>query len=125
MASLTQRLKTYIEIDEQNKDLIYNALFVNKQSVMIGNNFLLETDYSDRLTLIIKYKNSITTVTFAEFLMYVEVERNEINYEFELKYDATPEWLFQLSTIHDLGFIEHKYMKYLNKLHELYSVEYD
>lgn len=131
MASLVQKFKAFTNNTPYDTSLIYDHLHINRILVKFHPNFTVYCDSEDNLTLDVEQKEVITFIIFKEHHMEVYVSRDFgrdfVNYDgfFELKYDATPEWIFQLSTIHDLGFIEYRYMKYLNKLQELYSIEYD
>ncbi|AFC21903.1 hypothetical protein GAP32_448 [Cronobacter phage vB_CsaM_GAP32] len=129
MASLVQKFKAFTDLSEHNISQVYTSLYVEKRVVNFHPNFALFADMEDVLVLEVTQKEVLTFVEFHEEYMHVSVSRNFTEHEiedaedFDLKYDATPEWLFQLSTVHDMGFIEGRYMKHLNKLHELYSTE--
>lgn len=123
--SLVQKFKMYTNADEVEIDMVYKSLYVDKFIIFAGNNFSLETDLQDRLVLNVIYRGSETNITFGQHVMYVEVTRDSQQFYFEMEYDISKEWLFQLSTKYDLGFIEHRYMKYLNLLNDFYSVDYD
>lgn len=131
MASLVQKFKAFTDISSNDITRIYDALYIQKILVKFHPNFTLYADGEDILVLDVQQKEVLTYIEFHENHMLVNVSRDftddEVNSaeEFILKYDATSEWLFQLSTIHDLGFIENRYMKYLNKLRDLYSTDYD
>lgn len=126
MASLVQKFKAFTEMSEINISTIYTALYINKKTVKLHPNFVLFADIEDVLVLEVTQKEVLTYIEFHQHHMHISVSRDFTEHEvedaedFDLDYDASPEWLFQLSTVHDLGFIEGKYMKYLNKLRELY-----
>lgn len=126
MASLVQKFKAFTELSDNDITRIYDSLYINKQTVKLHPNFVLFSDMEDVLILEVTQKEVLTYIEFHQHHMHISVSRDFNDYEiesaedFDLDYDASPEWLFQLSTLHDLGFIEGKYMKYLNKLRELY-----
>lgn len=131
MASLVQKFKAFTELTKYDISLIYTSLYVEKKVVNFHPNFKLLSDINDILVLEVTQKEVLTSIEFYEHHMHVLVSRDfteheiESAEEFDLKYDANSEWLFQLSTVHDLGFIEGRYMKYLNKLRDIYSTDYD
>lgn len=133
--TLVQKFKIYTEVSEQDRDKIYDFIYAQKGLMIQGNNFSMEADNYDNLTVIVDQNDSRTVVTCHNDHMSVWVGRhyrestssNESNwsseYEFNIDYDVSPEWMFQISTQYDLGFLEHRYIKYLRKLHEMYSLE--
>lgn len=131
MASLVQKFKAFTDISKNDISRIYDSLYIQKLLVKFHPNFVLFADREDILVLEVTQKDVLTYIEFHEHHMHVMVSRNftqdeiEDVEEFDLKYDATPEWLFQLSTVQDLGFIEGRYMKHLNKLRDIYSTDYD
>ena len=128
MASLVQKFKAFTELSEIDISKIRESLYVNKQMVQLHPNFsLFPGSLGELLMLEVTQKEVLTYIEFHENCMQVSVSRNFTEHEvedcqdFNLNYDASPEWIFQLSTMYDIGFIEGRYMKYLNKLRELYS----
>lgn len=131
MASLVQKFKEFTNSAPYDVNLIYTSLYVEKKFVNFHPNFTLYANSNDILVLDVQQKSVLTYIEFHKDHMLVTVSRDFSDQEiysaedFTLKYDVTPEGLFQLSTIHDLGFIENRYMKYLNKLRDLYSTDYE
>ena len=131
MASLVQKFKAFTDLSEHNISQVYTSLYVEKKVVNFHPNFVMFVDMQDVLVLEVTQKEVLTFIEFHEHHMHVMVSRDFTEHEiedaeeFDLKYDATPELLFQLSTVQDLGFIENRYMKHLNKLRDIYSTDYD
>jgi hypothetical protein len=132
--TLVQKFKCYTEVSDQDRDVIYNFLYVQKGIFLQGDTLSIEVDEVDQLTIIVDKDDSKTIITCLPEHMNVWVGRHfretrsgetswGSEHNFELKYDVTPEWMFQLSTQYDLGFLEHRYIKYLRKLHDMYSTE--
>jgi len=133
--TLVQKFKVYTEVSEQDRDTIYDFLYVQKAVLLQGNTFSIEANMIDQLAITVDQDDSRTIVTCHNDHMSVWVGRHyreaksstESNwgseYEFNLDYDVGPEWMFQISTQYDLGFLEHRYIKYLRKLSELYGTE--
>lgn len=131
MASLVEKFKAFTELSKIDISRVYDTLYIQKRTVKFHPNFVLFADMEDILVLEVTQKEVLTYIEFHEHHMHISVSRDFNEHEVEdaedcdISYDATPEWLFQLNTLHDLGFIEGRYMKYLNKLRELYSTDYE
>jgi len=133
--TLVQKFKVYTEVNELDRSTIYDFLFVKKAVLFQGNTLSIEANMIDQLAITVHQDDSRTIVTCHPEHMSVWVGRHyrekknltESNwgseYEFNINYDITPEWMFQISTQYDLGFLEHRYIKYLAKLNELYGTE--
>lgn len=133
--TLVQKFKVYTEVNEPDRDTIYDFLYVQKAVLLQGNTFSIEANMIDQLAITVDQDDSRTIVTCHPDNMSVWVGRHyreasrsgESNWssehEFTIDYDITPEWMFQISTQYDLGFLEHRYIKYLRKLNELYGTE--
>jgi hypothetical protein len=133
--TLVQKFKVYTEVNSTDSEVLYNFLHKSKGILLQGDSLSIEIGSFQKLTVVVSQNDSRTVITFSDENMEVWVGRHyretrnpeESNwgseFEFTMNYDITPEWIFQISTQYDLGFIEHRYIKYLCKIKQLYSLK--
>lgn len=136
--TLVQKFKVYTEVNELDRSTIYDFLYVQKAVLFQGNTLSIHVNSINQLNITVDHNDSRTIVICHPTHMSVWVGRHyrsivktgesresnwSTEYEFNINYDITPEWMFQISTQYDLGFLEHRYIKYLTKLNNLYSTE--
>ena len=121
--TLVQKFKAVTDCTEKDQELYYDFLFTDKGSLYQGWSFTMKPSQSDLLMIEVITNGATTKIVQHNEHMEVTVTRDSDTYNFNLDYDHEGDWIFQLSTQYDVGFLEGKYMKYLRKLRKLYYKE--
>lgn len=123
--TLIQKFKHFTNATEDDKANFIRI--IENHGIVHLPNFFLCTDDMGYIELEIVYRKRLSLFSFREEMMHVltstSYSNSHIDTEdrFDLPYDAGEDFLFQLSTIHNIGFIEECHVKYLKLINEMYS----